>query len=108
MLQYLLEHDDGPTVGRIAKWVRISDSHASHLLAQLTARQCVECTVDAVDRRCRLYELTPEGRAIAIAWREHVRAALGARIWRRPAATQEAIAETIAERCLRLRSVEYY
>ena len=108
MLQYLLEHDDGPTVGRIAKWVRISDSHASHLLAQLTARQCVECTVDAVDRRCRLYELTPEGRAIAIAWREHVRAALGARIWRWPAAKQEAIAETIAELCLRLRSFEYY
>ena len=58
--------------------------------------------------RSRIVELTAEGRAIAIAWREHVRVALGKRIWRWPAAKQEAIADAMAELCRRLRSPEYY
>ena len=88
--------------------VRISDSHASHILAELREKHCVEMHVDPVDARSRIVELTAEGHAIAIAWREHVRVALGKRIWRWPAAKQEAIADAMAELCRRLRSPEYY
>ena len=108
VLQYILEHDDGPTVGRIAKWTRMSDSNASHILAELREKECVVLHVDPADARSRIVELTALGRAAALEWRHHVRAVLCDRIWRWPARKQEAIAETMTELAHRLRSAEYY
>ena len=96
ILRFIVEQGE-PTVNQVALWVGMSQSHASHVLAQLRLQGWVDVCRDGHDRRRHRCVATGAGKELAAEWRRYLRSQVFDIVTRWPLPTQRAVARIMAQ-----------